>query len=183
MLDTRKPLRAQILRWAQRTPVHTFVMCPLLVIAFELALRCWHGDICNIFSLGITGCLVQAGLPAWMQCQRRSSRPAHIATRVIRCISATSSSWRDSSLRSGRGSRSSCLLLAQRGSSGGFCTTRRGSKGRSALNIPRTGPGRSDGSHSYCDAATRRGGTTSPGTPDSKRTRVLKTGEKYDEST
>jgi protein-S-isoprenylcysteine O-methyltransferase Ste14 len=39
MLDTRKPLRAQILRWAQRTPVHTFVMCPLLVIAFELALN------------------------------------------------------------------------------------------------------------------------------------------------
>jgi hypothetical protein len=39
MLDTRKPLRAQILRWAQRTPVHTFVMCPLLVIAGELALN------------------------------------------------------------------------------------------------------------------------------------------------
>ena len=41
MSDTRKPLRTRILRWAQRTPVHTFVMCPLLVIAFELALnRC-----------------------------------------------------------------------------------------------------------------------------------------------
>jgi hypothetical protein len=39
MPDTRKPLRARILRWAQRTPVHTFVMCPLLVIAFELALN------------------------------------------------------------------------------------------------------------------------------------------------
>ena len=38
MLDTRKSLRAQILRWAQRTPVHTFFMSPLLVIAFELAL-------------------------------------------------------------------------------------------------------------------------------------------------
>jgi protein-S-isoprenylcysteine O-methyltransferase Ste14 len=37
MSDTRKPLRARILRWAQRTPVHTFVMSPLLVIAFELA--------------------------------------------------------------------------------------------------------------------------------------------------
>jgi protein-S-isoprenylcysteine O-methyltransferase Ste14 len=39
MSDTRKPLRARILRWAQRTPVHTFVMSPLLVIAFELALN------------------------------------------------------------------------------------------------------------------------------------------------
>jgi protein-S-isoprenylcysteine O-methyltransferase Ste14 len=39
MLDTRKPLRARIRRWAQRTPVHTIVMCPLLVIAFELALH------------------------------------------------------------------------------------------------------------------------------------------------
>jgi hypothetical protein len=39
MLDTRKPLRAQIGRWAQRTPVHTFFMSPLLVIAFEQALH------------------------------------------------------------------------------------------------------------------------------------------------
>jgi protein-S-isoprenylcysteine O-methyltransferase Ste14 len=39
MSDTRKPLRAKIVRWAQRTPVHTFVICPLLVIAFELALN------------------------------------------------------------------------------------------------------------------------------------------------
>jgi protein-S-isoprenylcysteine O-methyltransferase Ste14 len=39
MSDTRKPLGARILRWAQRTPVHTFVMCPLLVIAVELALN------------------------------------------------------------------------------------------------------------------------------------------------
>ena len=38
MPDTRKPVSAQILRWSQRTPVHTFVMCPLLVVAFELAL-------------------------------------------------------------------------------------------------------------------------------------------------
>src|SRR5712671_6955860 len=103
MSDTRKPLSARILRWFQRTPVHTFVMCPLLAIAFELALSrgrltvmpwgaallAW--GICNIFSLGITDCLVQAGLPVWMQCPRRSSRPAHIATRVIRCISDTSS--------------------------------------------------------------------------------------------
>src|SRR5258708_16841684 len=39
MSDTRKPLKARILRWAERTPVHTFVMCPLLVIAFERALN------------------------------------------------------------------------------------------------------------------------------------------------
>jgi protein-S-isoprenylcysteine O-methyltransferase Ste14 len=32
MSDTRKPVSAQILRWLQRTPVHTFV------VAFELAL-------------------------------------------------------------------------------------------------------------------------------------------------
>ena len=43
MSDTRKPLTARILRWAQRTPVHTFIMSPLLVVAFELALR--HGGI------------------------------------------------------------------------------------------------------------------------------------------
>ena len=34
-----KPLGAYLLRWAQRTPVHTFFMSPLLVIAFELALH------------------------------------------------------------------------------------------------------------------------------------------------
>ncbi len=39
MQDTRKPLSRRILRWFQRTPVHTFIMCPLLVIAFELALN------------------------------------------------------------------------------------------------------------------------------------------------
>ena len=54
----------------------------------------------------------------------------------------------DSSAHSGRGSRSSCLLLAQCGSSGGVCTTRRGSKGRSALNIPRTDPGEAMDPHS-----------------------------------
>ena len=43
MQDTRKPLSRRILRWFQRTPVHTFVMSPLLVVAFELALN--HGRI------------------------------------------------------------------------------------------------------------------------------------------
>jgi len=38
MSDTRKPVSAQILKWLQRTPVHTFIICPLLVVAFELAL-------------------------------------------------------------------------------------------------------------------------------------------------
>jgi hypothetical protein len=37
--DTLKPISAQILRWVQRTPVHTFVMCPLLVIALKLPLN------------------------------------------------------------------------------------------------------------------------------------------------
>jgi protein-S-isoprenylcysteine O-methyltransferase Ste14 len=39
MQSTSKPLSASLLRWFQRTPVHTFFMCPLLVIAFELALN------------------------------------------------------------------------------------------------------------------------------------------------
>ena len=39
MQHMRKPLSRRILRWLQRTPVHTFIMCPLLVIAFELALN------------------------------------------------------------------------------------------------------------------------------------------------
>lgn len=39
MQETRKPLSSRILRWFQRTPVHTFVMGPLIVIAFELALN------------------------------------------------------------------------------------------------------------------------------------------------
>jgi protein-S-isoprenylcysteine O-methyltransferase Ste14 len=34
-----KPLSAYILRWFQRTPVHTFFICPLIVVAFELALH------------------------------------------------------------------------------------------------------------------------------------------------
>src|SRR5262252_2184502 len=38
MSDTRKPVSAQILNWLQRTPVHTFIICSLLVVAFELAL-------------------------------------------------------------------------------------------------------------------------------------------------
>jgi protein-S-isoprenylcysteine O-methyltransferase Ste14 len=39
MSDMRNLVSARILRWLQRTPVHTFVICPLLVIAFELALN------------------------------------------------------------------------------------------------------------------------------------------------
>ena len=39
MQSTSKPLGAYLLRWLQRTPVHTFFMCPLIVIAFELALN------------------------------------------------------------------------------------------------------------------------------------------------
>ena len=34
-----KPPGVYLLRWAQRTPVHTFFMSPLIVIAFELALH------------------------------------------------------------------------------------------------------------------------------------------------
>jgi protein-S-isoprenylcysteine O-methyltransferase Ste14 len=43
MSDTREPLSARICRWLQRTPVHTFVMCPLLVVGFELAFN--HGRL------------------------------------------------------------------------------------------------------------------------------------------
>ena len=32
-------LGAKILRWLSRTPVQTFILCPLAVIAFELALN------------------------------------------------------------------------------------------------------------------------------------------------
>jgi protein-S-isoprenylcysteine O-methyltransferase Ste14 len=39
MQNARKPLSASLLRWSQRTPVHTFFMFPLVVIAFELALN------------------------------------------------------------------------------------------------------------------------------------------------
>src|SRR5262245_27600611 len=39
MQSTSKPLSARLLRWSQRTPVHTFFVYPLIVIAFELALN------------------------------------------------------------------------------------------------------------------------------------------------
>jgi protein-S-isoprenylcysteine O-methyltransferase Ste14 len=39
MQSTSRPFGAYVLRWLQRTPVHTFFMCPLIVIAFELALN------------------------------------------------------------------------------------------------------------------------------------------------
>ena len=39
MPDTRKPLSSRIVRWFQRTPVHTFLIAPVLVIAFELAVN------------------------------------------------------------------------------------------------------------------------------------------------
>ena len=39
MQSTSKPFSAYVLRWFQRTPVHTFFMCPLIVTAFELALN------------------------------------------------------------------------------------------------------------------------------------------------
>lgn len=38
MQETPKPLSRRIIRWFQRTPVHTFVLCPLLVVILELAL-------------------------------------------------------------------------------------------------------------------------------------------------
>jgi len=43
MSDMRKPSSVRISRWLQRTPVHTFVMCPLFVVGFELALN--HGRL------------------------------------------------------------------------------------------------------------------------------------------
>jgi len=39
MQSTRKLLRARLLRWFQRTPVHTFFLCPLIVVAFEALTR------------------------------------------------------------------------------------------------------------------------------------------------
>lgn len=39
MSDMRKPSSVRISRWLQRTPVQTFVMCPLFVVGFELALN------------------------------------------------------------------------------------------------------------------------------------------------
>jgi hypothetical protein len=53
-------MKRSLLRWLTRTPVQTFVLCPLLVVAFELVrqgerltvvpagLGCSPGDICNI---------------------------------------------------------------------------------------------------------------------------------------
>lgn len=37
--NTSKPLGALIWRWFRRTPVHTFFISPLIVVAFELALH------------------------------------------------------------------------------------------------------------------------------------------------
>ncbi|HSV21704.1 MAG TPA: hypothetical protein VLJ17_01600, partial [Xanthobacteraceae bacterium] len=107
MSDMRKPSSVRISRWLQHTPVHTFVMCPLFVVGFEHALN--HGRLTFLpwgapllawgylqYRLVGNYRLPRAGgPPAWMLCRSGSSRRAHIATRAIRCISATSSSWRD----------------------------------------------------------------------------------------
>ena len=50
MHDTAKPTSQRILRWAQRTPVNTFIFAPLLVIAFELA---WIGGRLNFVPWGL----------------------------------------------------------------------------------------------------------------------------------
>jgi len=50
MQDTAKPLSRRLLRWAQRTPVNTFIFAPLLVIAFELA---WNGGRLNFVPWGL----------------------------------------------------------------------------------------------------------------------------------
>ena len=39
MQDAVKPFSQRALRWLQRTPVHSFLLAPLLVIAFELAIN------------------------------------------------------------------------------------------------------------------------------------------------
>src|SRR4026209_21537 len=39
MQEAAKPFSQRALRWLQRTPVHSFLLAPLLVIAFELALN------------------------------------------------------------------------------------------------------------------------------------------------
>lgn len=39
-MHDRQPIQRRIVRWLSRTPVHTFVLCPLAVIAFEAA---WQG--------------------------------------------------------------------------------------------------------------------------------------------
>ena len=67
--------------WLWRTPVQTFILCPLAVIAFELVLhrgsltscrgacRSWPGATCNIASSAATGCRWPAAAPAWT-CRR-----------------------------------------------------------------------------------------------------------------
>src|SRR5438445_13573178 len=168
MSDTRKPLSAQILRWSQRTPVHTFVMCPLLVIAFELALNRGRLTVMPwgvpLLAWGYLQYLLvgnyrlpRAGgtpgmdaMPAQIIASgpyRYTRNPMYLGHLIFMAgLVLTFWSW------------FALILLVARAmcSSGGFCTTRRDSKGRSALNIPRTGTRRCDGSHSYCDAATRR---------------------------
>lgn len=42
MQTTKKSVRVYLLRWMQRTPVHSFFFAPLLVVAFELALHEGH---------------------------------------------------------------------------------------------------------------------------------------------
>jgi protein-S-isoprenylcysteine O-methyltransferase Ste14 len=39
MREKLKPARDRTLHWLRRTPVQTFILCPLIVIVFELALR------------------------------------------------------------------------------------------------------------------------------------------------
>jgi len=39
MQDGSETLRSRTLHWLRRTPVQTFILCPLLVIAFELAVH------------------------------------------------------------------------------------------------------------------------------------------------
>jgi protein-S-isoprenylcysteine O-methyltransferase Ste14 len=43
MLDRHMLSSVRISRWLRRTPVHTFVICPLLVVGFELVLN--HGRL------------------------------------------------------------------------------------------------------------------------------------------
>ena len=50
MQVTAKPFGQRLLRWAQRTPVHSFLFAPLLVIAFELA---WNGGRLNFVPWGV----------------------------------------------------------------------------------------------------------------------------------
>ena len=148
MSDTRKPLSARILRWFQRTPVHTFVMCPLLAIAFELALSRGRLTVMPWGAALLVWGYLQYLLVGNYRLPRASGTPGMdampaqiIATGPYRYTRNPMYlghliSWWVSSLRSGRGLRSFCSLLAQSGFSDGFCTTRGGSKRSSALNIP-----------------------------------------------